>query len=218
MKLIVTIMSIETKTTNGTGIEQNIADLSSLALNLARLAILKGAMKLAGASSAYSDPSPAIPAQANDSHNTLAGPIDTIARCQGIFARAIEFHMESAESYVEPSLNPNQKGEYVALGSSSRGSFYLYRPTLEDEAVAQHPFWIREEVAVNHAETGLPGLYYREFFIDQLGNMQAKELLPGDVWVYRPLELYESQPYLDALTHPRVYPILPATVLAPTND
>ena len=216
-------MSAETNTSNETGIEKHILNLGVLALNLTKLALLKGAIKFSGIQveldAPEADPKPlSIPTQSNGNHEALLPEKRVMSDCVTLFTEATAKQLNGMHTYIETADENGHNSEYVAIASPTRDTLYVYRPTIADEATAQFPYWLREEVAANDVETGLPTLYYRQLVIDQLGYLQAKEFLPGNKQVYRPLEASESQPYYAALANPRMFHMVPVTELGLTVE
>ncbi len=218
-------MSAETKISGSNGFEKQLLDIGAVAINLARLALLKGAIKLAGGS----EPFVTIPSQASAEHDVLGGSHEqasdhVVAHCQAIFDQAAARQGNHATkpnavgAYTRPSTEHDVTSQYVAIRGASGGTLYLHQPAASDEISARYPFWISQETVANDIETGLPTLYYREVIIDQIGNMQAVELLADDQEVCRPLEPHESLPYYQALKNPVVYCMVPLTAREPSAE
>ncbi len=212
-------MSAETPSPKGPTIEQDLTELGIMVVNLARIGLLKVAIKFSGNEAPASKKTPAIPIQPEAKHDDLEKAPEKFSDrvlndCQNLFDSAIRQQLDSSKSFIVPAEENDFTSEYVAISNPTGGILYVYRPSLANEADAQFPFWIRQEVVANDVETDLPTLYSREFLIDSLGYLQTVELLPGKRQVYRPLEAHEALPYYQALAEPKLHHIVPVTELS----
>lgn len=213
LKIILFIMSVEQPSFTSS-FEQQLTAYATLAVKMTKLAILRGAMRLAGIGEA-SGASPAISPLSLAPHETLSAEkrtsrVDLLGRCAVAFTTATQYQLETDKTIIKSSTVYGLTSEYIAITGPRKPKLFLHRPALDSEAVAYNPYWLCEEAVSNDVTSGLPVLHYREFVIDKLGNLLAREQVLDGTIVTRPLEAYEAQPYIETLDSLTIRPIAPA--------
>lgn len=174
--------------------ERKLAKQAIIAVKLAKLAIIKAALKLAGDVEPAINLTAEIPAQRQSSEGQRV-----LERCDIAFQAATAYQLTTDKILIKPSSNYGAPSEYIAVSSPLKPKLFLHRPAIDSEAEAAFPFWFAEETISYDLATGLPYMHYRQVVVDRLGNMQSLDRIDNDRTVIRPLNEYESAPYLQVL-------------------
>lgn len=197
-------------------IERQLTDYAIEAVKIGKIALIRGVMKLVGDVDT-SDQSPVtIPPQHSYAHDNLSGEqqlarLDVLERCSIAFNAATSMQMDTENILLKPSNVYGVPSEYMAISGPRKKKLFLHRPAIDRENDTPFPYWFGEETVSNDVDTGLPTLHYRETVVDKLGNLQAREWLEGGKQIIRPLEPYETLPYLEVLDSIVIHPIVSMT-------
>jgi len=203
-------------------IERQLTDYAIEAVQLGKLALLRGVLKLVGDPELPEVPPGLIPPQNTYQHGEQENEqqlheLDILRRCDFAFTAATSMQLATENIILKPSNVYGVPSEYMAVSGPHKPKLFLHRPALDSEDQTQFPYWFGEETVSNDIETGLPTLHYRQIVIDKLGNFQAREWIEGDKQVIRPLDTYESIPYLEVLKSLVIHPIAGTNEKADTH-
>jgi hypothetical protein len=198
-------MSIKSSSVHRPNFEAQLTDFASAGVRIAKRVLLRSAIMIAGNVATPQDLARLINQQdqtPEPSRDVEVGirKAEVIKNCEAAFSLALEEQLHSDDNYILPSPDQFHKSEYICIVSEKDAPLFLHRPTVNQQHLSKHPFWLRERVTGDEYVLGLPTSFFKEYGIDVQGNIEERELLSRDGMVDRLLEPYDSLPYYRALT------------------